>query len=205
MIEKVLVYGWFGGKEKPRKIEKCIQSWKINAPEYHIQELNESNCDIERYDYTKEAYQQGHFAFVWDFFRIQYLLEHSAITIDSDIEIIKPFDCFLNHSGFTSTESSGKWISAVIASEKNTKWVQNIMKYYFTHKFEYSPSSITNTVIIDEINKKMFHHEKDGVIYLDGGIAIYDRKYFEAKNWATGQIEISPQTHSIHHYSKSWV
>lgn len=205
MIDKKLVYGWFGCGKKPYKIEKCIDSWKKNAPEYEIIELNESTWDIGASEYAKEAYAQKKWAFVWDEARIRWLLTNSGCTVDADIEIIKPFDQFLSHNGFTSKESSGKWISAVIAAKDNTKWIASIYDYYRNNKFVYNPSQITNTVIIDKINHRLFEEEKNGIVYLKEEVAIYPREYFEAKNWSTGLIEITPRTHSIHHYKASWV
>lgn len=205
MISKTLVYGWFGKTKKPYKIEKCIDSWKKNAPEYNIIELNETNWDIESSKYALHAYEQKKWAFVWDEARIRWLKDNNGCTVDADIEIIKPFDPFLIHKGFTSKESSGRWISAVISAEENTKWINKIFSYYQENDFIYDPTKVTNTVIIDQINKSLFEKEVEKIIYLKEGIAIYPREYFESKNWATGEIIITPMTYSIHHYKASWV
>ena len=205
MIPKKFVYGWFGGAEKPRYINKCIDSWKRNAPEYEIVELNESTWDIEHSAYAQKAYEEKKFAFVWDEARIRWLRDNSGITLDADIEVLKPFDPFLFHGGFTSCESSGRWISAVIAAHEQSEWIKKIYDYYENNSFKYDPKTITNTVIIDTINKSMFEKNDGKIIYLNGGIAIYPREYFEAKNWSTGEIEITPRTYSIHHYKASWV
>ncbi len=205
MIPKILVYGWFGNNPKPKKIQRCIDSWKKNAPEYQIIELNESNWDIESSRYAKKAYEEEKWAFVWDEARIRWLQSNAGCTVDADIEILKPFDPFLHHVGFTSKESSGKWISAVIGAESNTYWMNKIHSYYDKTDFLYDPENITNTVVIDSINRKLFEKQRENVVYLKGGIAIYPRDYFEAKDWSTGQINITPRTHSIHHYKGSWV
>ena len=46
MIPKVIHYCWFGGKEKPESVIKCIESWKEFCPDYEIKEWNENNFDI---------------------------------------------------------------------------------------------------------------------------------------------------------------
>ena len=39
-IPKTVHYCWFGGKEKPKIVKRCISSWKKNLPEYNIIEWN---------------------------------------------------------------------------------------------------------------------------------------------------------------------
>ncbi len=206
MIPKRIAYCWFGGNEKPKLIQRCIDSWKKIVPDYEIIELNENNCDIESINYAKQAYEQKKWAFVSDVMRFVWLKENSGITLDADIQMIQPFsDEILSNSAFTSQESSGKWISAVIASEKDHVWVNKVLKFYQQNNFEYNPQKITNTVILDKINRSWYEKKVNDVIYLYGGVAIYPRHYFECKSWATGQIELSKDSYCIHHYTASWI
>lgn len=206
MISKTIMYSWFGKNEKPKLIQKCIDSWKKLCPEYNIIEINENNWDISKYSYTKEAYEQKKWAFVSDVARFDWLIDNSGITLDADIEIIKPFsDELLSLRGFTSKESQGRWISAVIASEKSHPWVKKILKYYKKNDFIYNPSKICNTTIIDTINKSWFKNEENNIITLYEDIKIFPRNYFECKNWATGNIEITPDSYTVHHYTASWL
>ena len=43
MIPKKIHYFWFGGNEKPAKVQKCIDSWKKYCSDYEIIEWNEDN------------------------------------------------------------------------------------------------------------------------------------------------------------------
>jgi mannosyltransferase OCH1-like enzyme len=205
-VEKRVAYCWFGNNPKPRLIQKCIDSWKKNAPEYELIEINENNFDIESLKYTKQAYEAKRWAFVSDAARFVWLKDNNGITVDADVECLKPFtEDILSQRVFTCKESSGRWISATIASEANHPWVQRVLKYYFKQDFIYDPKNVTNTVILDEINKKWYKETKDGIIYLHEGVAIYDRHYFECKNWSTKQIELDKNSFCIHHYEGSWL
>ena len=55
-IPKIVHYCWFGGKEKPDDVKKCIKSWKQHLSDYRFMEWNEKNFDINNLQYTKEAY-----------------------------------------------------------------------------------------------------------------------------------------------------
>ena len=43
MIPKIIHYCWFGGKNKPTSVFKCIESRKTRLPDYKIKEWNETN------------------------------------------------------------------------------------------------------------------------------------------------------------------
>ena len=46
MIPKTIHYCWFGGKEKPKSVMKCIASWRKYCPDYVIKEWNEQKFRI---------------------------------------------------------------------------------------------------------------------------------------------------------------
>ncbi|MDF2487098.1 MAG: hypothetical protein K0R46_3266, partial [Herbinix sp.] len=56
-IPKTIHYCWFGNKEKPDFIKKCITSWKQYCPDYEIVEWNESNYNIQKNKYMEQAYE----------------------------------------------------------------------------------------------------------------------------------------------------
>jgi len=206
MIPKRLIYAWFGNSEKPSLIQKCIESWGKILPEYEIIELNENTCDISKYKYAQKAYEQKKWAFVADCMKIAYLYEYGGIVIDADVESLKPFpEEMLTHEAFTSCESSGKLISAVIAAKPKNIWINKILKYYKQHDFEFNPQKITNTVIIDNINKKWYQKTVGDIIYLHGNVAVYPADVLEAKEWFSGKTNITERTVCLHHYEGSWV
>ena len=58
MIPKIIHYCWFGSNKKPRKVRKCIATWKKLLPDYEFIEWNEDNFDINMIEYAKEAYNE---------------------------------------------------------------------------------------------------------------------------------------------------
>lgn len=205
MIPKRIIYAWFGTNEKSHKIKKCMKTWYNLLPDYKFIELNENTYDVNKLEYTKSAYKAKKWAFVADCAKMDYLYHNGGIVFDTDIEVLKSFDDLLLNKAFTSKESSGRWISAVIASEQYHSWIKKILTYYKTNKFEFNPRKITNTVIIDEINKSLFDKVIDDKIILKNDVIIYPRDYFECKSWSSGQIETTTNSYSIHHYMASWV
>ena len=64
MIPKIIHYCWFGGKEMPELMQKCIASWKQHLPDYELHLWNEQNFDLDRFPYAREAYDNKKYAVV---------------------------------------------------------------------------------------------------------------------------------------------
>ena len=92
MIPKVIHYIWLGGKPLPKITEKCIESWKKYCPDYEIKRWDETNLDIDKYKFAKDAYEAKKFAFASDVFRTDILYKEGGIYLDVDVELVKPID-----------------------------------------------------------------------------------------------------------------
>lgn len=73
MIPKVIHYCWFGGQPLPESALKCIESWRRFCPDYEIKQWSEKNYDVNKIQYTKEAYEKKRYAFVTDVARLDIL------------------------------------------------------------------------------------------------------------------------------------
>ena len=64
----------------------------------------------------------------------------------------------------------------------------------------------TTTICVHttEILKKYGYDEYKEDIQEVAGITIYPPEYFCPQNYITGELRVTENTHSIHHYSESW-
>ena len=95
MEKKYIHYCWFGDKPLPKLAKKCIESWKKYLPDYELKEWNESNSNVEECPFIKEAYENKKWAFVADYVRTKAMYEYGGIYFDTDMEIIKPIEDYL--------------------------------------------------------------------------------------------------------------
>ena len=105
MLPKVIHYCWFGGGEKTELIQKCIASWRKYCPDYQIIEWNEANYDVNKHSFMRDAWRAKKWAFVSDYARIDILYQHGGIYLDTDVELIKSLDPFLEYRFFAGFES----------------------------------------------------------------------------------------------------
>ena len=82
-IPKVIHYCWFGGKEKPPLVKKCIESWHQYCPDYEIKEWNETNFDVDCIPYVAAAYADKKWAFVSDYARLYLVYEYGGVYLDT--------------------------------------------------------------------------------------------------------------------------
>jgi len=104
MIPKVIHWCWLSGDPLPEKIQKCVDSWKKYLPEYTIKCWTTKNFDVHSVAYVEEAYAQKKWAFCADYIRAYALYTEGGIYLDSDVQVLKTFDEFLDNDFFSSIE-----------------------------------------------------------------------------------------------------
>lgn len=207
-IPKTIHYCWFGRKPKPEQALTCIESWKKHCPEYELIEWNEDNFDINQNLYVKQAYEAKKFAFVTDYVRLYALYNYGGIYMDTDVEVVKPLDRFLVHSAFSGFENNNCIPTGIMAAEKGNQWVKDLLDEYKDVKFikedgEYDLT--TNVVRITNLTKEKYGIKLESSYQdLNDIVVMYPYDYFCPKDWYTGKINCTENTHTIHHFSGSW-
>ena len=203
MISKKIHFCWFGRNPKSPLIEKCIASWKKHLSEYEVIEWNEDNFDIQSNRYVKEAYEAKKWAFISDYVRLWALKEFGGVYLDTDVEVFKSFDIFLEHRFFTGYEKYGKTLSpitAVMGSEPHHPLLEKLFDEYKDITFLMPDGSYNMTTNTSRITSFLIHHygvDKTSDMYqvLADDIHIYPSRYF--------CIE-SEDGYSVHHFAASW-
>ena len=207
MIEKTIHYCWFGGKPKPKSAIKCINSWKKYCPDYKIVEWNENNFDLNSNQYVKEAYENKKWAFITDYVRLFAIVNFGGIYMDTDVEVLKPLDEFLDCDGFTGFESTTNMVTGIMAGAKGCKMFKDLLDYYKDKHFVKEDGSLdltTNTETITNIFLKKGFIQNNQFQEIDG-FRLYPNEYFCPKNSVTLEVNITKNTYTIHHFAGTWV
>ena len=206
MIPKKIHYFWFGGNEKPKSVKKCIDSWKKYCPDYEIIEWNESNFDIHCMPFVEQAYEAKKYAFVSDVARLMMVYEYGGIYMDTDVEVTKPLDSFLELEAFSGFESDGDIPTGIMGCRKGFPLFQALLDDYETRRFikpDGSFNMTTNVVYITEacLEKGLICN---GQLQTVDGFTLYPKDWFCPKSHETGRMFITENTHAIHHFAGSW-
>lgn len=210
MIPKKIHYCWFGRNPKPDLAEKCIRSWKRYCPDYEIIEWNEDNYDISAAPlYVRQAYEAKKWAFVTDYVRLDVVYRCGGIYLDTDVEVIKSLDRFLNHRAFFGLESP-EYINTGLGfgAEKGAEILEELMSDYQEIPFVLPDGSFDQTSCPVRNTQVFLKHgflQKDEEQVVRNEIHIYPSDFFSPMSYETGILTITPNTHSIHHFAASWV
>lgn len=207
-IPKVIHYCWFGNKEKPKFIKRCIESWKIQLSDYEIMEWNESNFDINMNNFVKQAYEAGKFAFVSDYARVYALYNYGGIYLDTDVEVIKNFDSFLHHSSFWGFEEKNYIATSTIGSIKGNPLIKKFLDEYEDKSFILSDGSYdisTNVSLVTETFEELGIKRNGLYQELKDLAVVYPKVYFSPYDYINCISHITDKSYAVHHFYKSWV
>ena len=217
IIPKIIHYCWFGGNPLPELAKKCIASWQKFLPDYEIKEWNEGNFDVYQTPYVAEAYRLKKYAHVSDYARFWILYHYGGIYFDTDVEVIRPMDDILAHGvymGFECQEGvpednpNGNMNPGLgMAVWKGHPFFAQMVDFYNHHHYVRWNGKNTGNITLKVTQFLDYDHKKvlEGGIVSVNDLLIYPIEYFCPLDYYTGQMNITKNTRTIHHYMASWV
>ena len=206
MIPKVIHYIWLGGKELPPIAKKCIASWQKYCPDYEIKRWDETNLDLDKYQFVKDAMKAKKYAFASDVLRTDILYNNGGIYFDIDVELLKPIDDFLAHDCFMGFESAHSIAPGlVMGSVQGNEDLHNLLEIYRNLHFD---SNNLFDITVCEVFTKYYENlglKRENTTQQIGNTVFYASEYFCPKSLSDGKIRKTKNTYSIHHYCASWV
>lgn len=201
MIPKKIHYIWLGKKNKSRLSQICINSWNRNLKEYKIIEWNENNLKIDKLcknnRFLEKCYELKLWAFVSDYIRLHILYNEGGIYLDTDVEVVKTFDDFLDDEVFLGYEKENYIGTGIIGAEKGNTLIKQLLHFYDKDIWKYD--FFNNPIIF----KWMY----DKYPELFKKCKIYPREYFapySPDEKITNGLVQKKETVAIHWYSGDW-
>lgn len=208
MIPKIIHYCWFGSAPLPELVLKCIDSWRQKCPDYEIMLWNESNFDINKIRFCREAYMYKKYAFVADYVRLWALYNYGGIYLDVDIEVVKDLSPLLNSPAFIGLENNSIVATGVIGCVKNHNWMSVLLDYYKNRSFIRSNGALDtkpNTQILTANLESHGFTTGNKHQTIEDFLTIYPIDYFSPLSYATREILLTENSYCIHHYAGTWL
>ena len=206
-IPKIIHYCWFGGNPKTELVERCIASWKKYLPDYEIREWNDNDLKNCKIPYVQEAYKAKKWAFITDYFRLYALYNYGGIYFDSDNEVFKSFDEFLNLEFFSGYENYNGYVSpftAVVGAKRGNKIIKDLLDEYDDIHFVNPDGSLnlyTNTCRVTDYFQRIYNflppYNGNKLMTLEDKCIIYPSNIF--CNYKKGV------SYAVHHFNGSWL
>lgn len=194
-IQRIIHGCWFGGPA-PENIRARIARWKSSHPEWEVKIWDETNIHLEGCPYAQEALKRQDWAYLSDYVRLQALTRFGGVYLDSDVEILKPLDRFLDgclHVGYMHRSALG---TAFIAAPPENVHLQNLLKRYQAFRPD---KGINNNAIVTEYFLKMVPDFKlTGLSWNGPDVRVHPCHWFE-------QPSIDPRGgYTVHLYNRAW-
>lgn len=206
-IPKVIHYCWFGKGEKSDLAKECIEGWKDKLKGYEIIEWNEDNFDINNNLYVKQAYDKKKYAFVSDYVRLYALLNYGGIYLDTDVEVLKGFEGFLDLDAFVGFEDKELISTAIIGARKGNLIIKEWFETYTNRKFieDGKINDTTNVRVLTNLLLKYQLQQTNSYQKLCNGIiTIYPTEYFSPLKYGTKRPKITNKSVTIHWFEGTW-
>lgn len=206
-IPRIIHYCWFGEAELPEDVKKCIESWKKYCPDYEIIRWDETNYDYNKYQFTREAYEQKKWAFVSDVARLDIVYNYGGIYLDTDVELVRPLDELLCECAYMGFEK-GKAVATGLGfgGEKGNRLIKKNLDVYKTMSFVKENGEL-NLIPCPQITTAVLEQNglvrEDKIQYLDK-MKIYPSDYFSPMILSDGSAELTNNTISIHRFAGTW-
>ena len=209
MIPKIIHYCWFGKKNKPTKIQKCIDSWRSVLNDYQFVEWNEDNFDVNSSEYAKQAYSEGKYAFVSDIARIEALYQYGGIYMDTDVEVYKTFDDLLNESRVILGFEYDNWVAtSFMAAEKEHPFLKEFADLYIKETFSKADGTINTTTNVSRLTKLLCEkglEQENRKQELPDGIVVYPIEFFSPYDYANCIMEKTEKSYCAHLFFVTWL
>lgn len=217
MIPKVIHYCWFGGNPLPDLALKCIASWKKYFQGWEIKQWDESNFDVNCIPYIADAHKAKKYAFVSDYARFWILYNEGGLYFDTDVEIITPMNDIVDAGPFMGCEKPYKTGGSPndlgvnpglgLGATPGLKLYKEILDFYSTLDFINNDGSINKETVVTYTTDILCKHGLTNTanIQVIDDIRIYPKDYFCPIDYDSQVIVFTPNTHSIHHYTSSWM
>lgn len=228
MIPKIIHYCWLSDEPIPANLQRYIDGWHKLMPDYTFKKWDKKAFDIHSVKWVDEAYANRKWAFAADYIRAYALYAEGGFYLDSDVDVKKRLDAFLDN-GFVSsveyvpsqrdfilsqTDNKGKRLTsiesvgglgiqaAIIGGEKGHIFFKNLLDYYNTHEFILDNGEF-NQLPAPAIYAKIL--ENAGFVYRDIEQILTDRIHIFPSSVFAGYQTSHFSSTAIHMCAGSWV
>lgn len=216
MIPKIIHYCWLSDDPMPPELIKCVDTWHKHLKGYQFIKWDFSVFPKGKSIWVDQAFEKKKYAFAADYIRLYALYHYGGIYLDSDVEVLKSFDDFLDLNDMVCYENSprkGLEVAAIGVS-KNRKWVKQCLDYYSNRVFDLGNGMLDTTVMPEVVRDILIRQNWDfqnvdrinDALKVDSSkrIAVFPHEFFSPKSYESGELIITNNTYSIHHFAASW-
>ena len=132
------------------------------------------------------------------------MVTYGGIYMDTDVEVLKNLDIFLNNKAFSGFERENAIPTGIMACEKNFPLFKELLHDYKEKSFIKENGEMDLTTNVTTITNICLNHglKLNNQEQTIDNFTLYPKEVFCPKSYETGKIECTENTYTIHHF---WV
>ncbi|WP_144185129.1 glycosyltransferase [Elioraea rosea] len=212
IIPKIIHYVWCGPRPMPKAHRAFVEGWKRMLPGWTFMEWNDATIDFSS-NWLCSAYVARKFNVVSDFVRMQVLLRHGGVYLDTDVELLKPLDPLLTEPAFLGIQTTGPsldWLNGtVIGAPPGHRLIERVLDYLehamvptWNYDAFTGPGLLTQTVLRERLAPEPMRD----VLQRHPELTLFPTRWFYPYPW-DGTYDpscVTPDTVAVHHWEASW-
>lgn len=206
MIQKVIHYCWFGGSP-PQDVIERVNRWRAVCPDYEVVEWNNHTYPLHKNTFLRQAVENEKWSFASDYARLDILAQHGGIYLDTDVDLLRPFDDLLCHECFLGMENDRNVALCTIGAEPDFWFLRDFLALYERISLVDADGYLDLEPNVRHATKLLVEKglQPDRTPWEFDGLWVYPADYFVAKSYSTGRTFISERTYAVHQFSASWM
>lgn len=203
MIPKIIHACWFGSAKIPAEQKEFIEGWRRLNPDWEIKIWTEEMFApyLDDSVFIRSCMADKKYGFLSDYFRLVVLYEFGGVYMDTDVELKKPLDEFINCKMFMGFIYDSLLGTALFGTEKGNplmlEW-KEILEKDFANGGGYQISNNWVTkYFLDRFPDFLLNGKRQS---LSCGIELFPKDWFE--RYQTNKK--SGGGYAEHHCANSW-
>ena len=139
MIPKILHYVWVGSKPLPEVDRRRIEQWRQLHPRWEIRAWGNDDVDFSS-PYLRGAFAARAWNRVSDYTRMDALARYGGIYLDTDFDVLRPFDRFRECQAFLGFQIGDEIPTDLVASglfgAEPGHWLPTSIRDYFNQHLD---------------------------------------------------------------------
>lgn len=204
-VPKIIHYAWFGGGGMSALCHECMATWSKVMPDWKIMLWNEDNFPMEKFPYVEDAIKRKCWAYVSDVARLYAVHQYGSVYMDTDVEVLRPFDDLLMLPFFTCYEAPTQVTMSTFGSVRGHPCLGMLLEWYKTIRLRRAYIDVANVRFVSKLVRSEYGVKLDGKeLHLKDGSVIFPREYFSPKPLGNGRWGITENTYSVHRFNACW-
>ncbi|TYR30576.1 hypothetical protein FY036_17845 [Mesorhizobium microcysteis] len=211
-IPKIVHYVWVGTRALPDEDRRRVDAWQKIMPDWEFRRWGNDDVDFSS-PFIRGAFSVRAWNRVSDYTRMDALARIGGVYLDTDVDIVRPFDPLLSNRAFlgfqTGDENPSEMVNGAVFGSVAGHWLPTAIRDHFNTKVKghldigsfAGPGLLTH--MLREKGLQSYRDEPFTV----ADVTLYPRRYFYPYWWAD---EFHPDcivedTFAVHRWAETWV